>query len=76
MKQKIEGILKEEEKKEIKTEMEEEIEEEELNSEDDVSGGLTRVRGRAGHRQEHSPSLLRKGWLISFQGKRIRGRFT
>lgn len=45
MKEKIEGILKEEEKKmELKGEVEEELEEEELNSDDDVSGRISRVQ--------------------------------
>ena len=43
MKEKIEGILKEEKKLEVNGEAEADIEEEELNSEDDVSGALTRV---------------------------------
>ena len=43
MKEKIEGILKDEKKLEVEGEAEPEIEEEELNSEDDVSGALTRI---------------------------------
>lgn len=44
MKEKIEGILKDEDKKQDnKGEIEEEAEEDELNSDDDVSGYLMRV---------------------------------
>lgn len=45
MKEKIEGILKEEERRpENKGEVAEEVEEEELNSDDDVSGLVIRLQ--------------------------------
>lgn len=44
MKEKIEGILKEEERRpELRGEISEEAEEDELNSDDDVSGSLNRL---------------------------------
>ena len=76
MKEKIEGILKEEDRRpENRGEVIEEAEEEELNSDDDVSGGLTRLQRRTGHGQEHTASILREGELNSSRARRTSARF-